>query len=230
MHAELADGLKAVVALDMPEAAIAVGIAFLFGALHALMPGHGKAMLIAYHTGTPGPLRHGLANSALLIATHVGSAMVLVAAGIALIEPQSFGRGGNAQKFSTASSFLVTGVGLWLLYVALRGHAHPHAARPGGRTLAFVTGLVPCPLTTFLMTYAALQGAIGAGLLLSGAMALGMITTVAAFALMAIGARNFAMPWLVRTERARLWIGKGLEITGAGAIVLLGVATYLNAL
>jgi len=36
-----------------------------------------------------------------------------------------------------------------------------------GRVLAFVTGLVPCPLTTFIMVYATAQGIIAAGLLVT---------------------------------------------------------------
>ena len=48
-------------------------------------------------------------------------------------------------------------IGLWLLFRALHPHEQAHAARDG-RVLALVTGLVPCPLTTFIMVYAAAQG------------------------------------------------------------------------
>ena len=54
--------------------------AVLFGAVHALMPGHGKTVLVSYHLGQPAKLREGIANGAILALTHVGLALVLVLA------------------------------------------------------------------------------------------------------------------------------------------------------
>ena len=65
-----------------------------------------------------------------------------------------------------------------------------------------VTGMIPCPLTTFIMTYAIVHGAVGAGLVLSGTFAAGMIVTVAVFPLLAVVLRTRA--WLVApTHRLR---------------------------
>jgi hypothetical protein len=55
------------------------------GAVHALMPGHGKTVLVSYHLGQPAKLREGIANGAILALTHVGLAVVLVLAGFAVI-------------------------------------------------------------------------------------------------------------------------------------------------
>ena len=47
-----------------------------------------------------------------------------------------------------------------------------------GKTLAFVTGMIPCPLTTFIMSYALARGMLAAGLAVTAAMTLGMIATI----------------------------------------------------
>jgi ABC-type nickel/cobalt efflux system permease component RcnA len=88
--------------------------------------------------------------------------------------------------------------------------------------LAFVTGLVPCPLTTFIMTYALANSLLAAGLVLSGTFALGMIVTVAALPLLVVLLRTRLMPFLARTERLRQRIGRFLEISAAGAVFILG--------
>lgn len=41
--------------------------AALFGALHALMPGHGKTVLVSYHLGRPAKTIEGLLNGTILI-------------------------------------------------------------------------------------------------------------------------------------------------------------------
>ena len=58
--------------------------AVLFGAVHALMPGHGKTVLVSYHLGQPAKVPESIANAAILALTHVGLALVLVLAGFAV--------------------------------------------------------------------------------------------------------------------------------------------------
>lgn len=72
----------------------AMAAAILFGAVHALMPGHGKTVLVSYHLGQPSRLE-GFANGAILALTHVGLAVVLVLAAFAVIS-RAFAYGGAA--------------------------------------------------------------------------------------------------------------------------------------
>jgi ABC-type nickel/cobalt efflux system permease component RcnA len=50
--------------------------------------------------------------------------------------------------------------------------------RQDGRALAFVIGLVPCPLTTFIMTYALVRGMLVLGLVVTAVMAARMVATI----------------------------------------------------
>jgi hypothetical protein len=125
----------------------AMSIATVFGFVHAFMPGHGKTVLVSYYLGRPGRLLGSIGTSAILVLTHVGSAVFLVLTGFVVIR-RTIGGAGRAPAFEAMSSALVVAIGLWLLFRALRSHDHEHAT--DGRVLAFATGLVPCPLITFI--------------------------------------------------------------------------------
>jgi len=87
--------------------------------------------------------------------------------------------------------------------------------------LAFVTGLVPCPLTTFITVYAT-QGIIVAGLLVTAGMAIGMTVTIALFAVAAVLLHGRFMLLMERSDYIRRQIGRGLEIASAIAIIAFG--------
>ena len=78
LYGGMASGLGDVAGGDMHAIVAAMAAAVLFGAVHALMPGHGKTVLVSYHLGQPAKLREGIANGAILALTHVGLALLLV--------------------------------------------------------------------------------------------------------------------------------------------------------
>jgi nickel/cobalt exporter len=199
----------------------AMAIAAVFGLVHALMPGHGKTVVVSYYLGRPASVLSSLGTSVILVLTHVGSAIVLVLAGIIVIR-RTLGGAGRAPELETVSAAAIMAIGLWLLYRALRPHDHARAGADS-RLLAFATGLVPCPLTTFIMVYASTQGIVLAGLLVTAGMAFGMILTIALFALAAVLLRDRLMALLERTARFRSRLGQILELGSALAIVAFGV-------
>ena len=153
--------------------------AILFGAVHALMPGHGKTVLVSYHLGQPARPIEGFVNGVILAVTHVGLAVVLVLAGFAVIS-RAFAYGGRTPQFETASGVLIVLIGIFLLWRALADNHE--ATSTDGKTLAFVTGMVPCPLTTFVLSYALARGVLAAGLLVTAAMTIGMIAAIGGIA------------------------------------------------
>ena len=91
LYKGMASGRGAVAGGDVRAVFVAMAAAVLFGAVHAMMPGHGKTVLVSYHLGQPGKLREGIANGAILTLTHVGLALVLVLAGFAVISRAATG-------------------------------------------------------------------------------------------------------------------------------------------
>jgi nickel/cobalt transporter (NicO) family protein len=90
---------------------------------------------------------------------------------------------------------LIALIGAFLLWRSLKNDHHVHGK--DGKTLALVTGVIPCPLTTFIMSYALARGMLAAGLAVTAAMTLGMIATVGGIALAAAFARDLSFPKII---------------------------------
>lgn len=224
---ESATGALKAFAADADSGAFAASLAFavLFGAVHALMPGHGKIALVSYYLGNPSRMLGGLVTSVVLILTHVGSAVVLVLAGFAILRHTLVGAG-RAPALETASATMVGLVGVWLLVRSLR-HSHSTDAA-NSKALAFAIGLVPCPLTTFIMVYASARGIISAGLALVTAMAAGMVITILIFVASSILFREQALNFLVGTEEFRERLGRGLEVASSFAVIAFAIWMYMQ--
>jgi ABC-type nickel/cobalt efflux system permease component RcnA len=227
LYGGMASGLGDVAGGDVRAIFVAMAAAVLFGAVHALMPGHGKTVLVSYHLGQPSKLQSGVVNGAIVALTHVGLALVLVLAGFAVIS-RAFAYGGRTPDFEVASGSLIALIGAFLLWRAIRVDHHAH--RGDGRTLALATGMIPCPLTTFVMSYALARGMLAAGLAVTAAMAIGMIATIGGAALAAAFARDRFMRLMARTDSWRHHLGMVLEVGGSLAVLAFGVWTMVRAL
>lgn len=104
--------------------------AFGWGALHALSPGHGKAMVAAYLVGTRGTARHALALGATVTITHTIGVFALGLVTLALsqyIVPDEL-----YPWLTVASGAMVVVVGAGVLRSRMRArraaamHEHPH--------------------------------------------------------------------------------------------------------
>src|SRR4029078_2261473 len=92
--------------------------AFAWGALHALSPGHGKAMVAAYLVGTRGRARHAVALGATVTVTHTIGVFALGFVTLALsqwILPQQL-----YPWLTLASVLLVVGIGATVFRMRVR--------------------------------------------------------------------------------------------------------------
>jgi nickel/cobalt exporter len=114
--------------------------AFGWGAVHALSPGHGKAMVAAYLVGTRGTARHALALGATVTVTHTIGVFALGVVTLALSQyvlPEDL-----YPWLTVASGLMVVLVGAGVLRARIRArhasaahaHAHDHAHSHGGHT------------------------------------------------------------------------------------------------
>ena len=128
--------------------------------------------------------------------------MVLVLADVVVVS-RAFAVGGRTPAFEIASATMIMLMGGFLSW-----RAPQHVHERDRRALAFVTGLVPYPLTTFIVTYALVRGVFVLRLIVTAAMALGMVATIGSFARVAILARERCALLLARTENWRSRLGK----------------------
>ncbi|WP_324275385.1 hypothetical protein [Blastococcus brunescens] len=104
---------------------LAVLLAVLLGAGHALLPGHGKAVMAAYLAGRRGRTRDALTVGATVTVTHTAGVLVL---GLALSLSSSLAGDQVIRWLGVASGLLVAGIGVLMLRGALRSRRPAHAA------------------------------------------------------------------------------------------------------
>ena len=119
---------------------LAVTLALLLGASHALLPGHGKTVMAAYIAGREGTVRDAVLVGATVTGTHTGGVLLL---GLALTASSSLAGEDVLGYLGLASGLLVSIVGAGLLISALRhrgkgaspfGHGHTHRYTLGGHS------------------------------------------------------------------------------------------------
>src|SRR3970040_1735140 len=110
LYGGIGKGLGDVACGNASAILFAMAAAVLFGAVTRRMRGHGKTVLVSYHLGQPSRPMDGFVNGAILAATHVGLAVVLVLAGFAVIS-RALPYCGRTPQFETASGLLIRLVG-----------------------------------------------------------------------------------------------------------------------
>jgi ABC-type nickel/cobalt efflux system permease component RcnA len=224
-------------------------LAIALGAIHALSPGHGKALVAAYLVGTRSRARDAILLGVIVTLTHTAGVFVL---GIATflasswrLLPQNL-----LPWLSVVSGLIVFGIGAFLLYIRLgqhpnssphhghtphhhHHHHHHHRPTPPGDdelnsnsllALGISGGALPCPsaLMLLLTAISLKRVAFGLVLLLAFSFGLGAVLTLTGW--LFIKARNV----VDRFSSAKIL--SGLPVVSAGVIMILGLAISTKAL
>ncbi|GEM_PF-1861266 len=223
-----------------------IGVALGYGVVHALGPGHGKALVAAFlMRGNSRPL-HAVGLSLVVTATHTGTA-ILLAAGVQLMKSSMQGRefqeAGQAW-IGLGSGVLVAGIGLFpVLFLAFRvlrearrqGSLHEgfraavsENASAGAVTEEEITiarvgrwgvaaGLVPCPASIVIMLFAIAAGVFWIGLVAVMALALGL-----SFVLLIIGLSVvYSRKGLLKRLEGSRWASRLQGALGVGGVLLV---------
>jgi ABC-type nickel/cobalt efflux system permease component RcnA len=211
--------------------------AFGWGMLHALSPGHGKAMVAAYLVGTRGTARHAVGLGLTVTVTHTAGVVALgiVALGLsAVILPEQL-----YPWLNLVSGLLVVAVGVGVLRARLRharAHAHHHhhhdhhhahetLSRRSLLAMGASAGLIPCPTALVVLLAAVAQHQIPLGLLLIVAFSAGLATTLVGLGLAVVGGGR-----LLARLPAPGRLTTALPAVSAFAIVAVGVVLTAQAL
>lgn len=233
---------------------IALAIAFLWGGLHALSPGHGKTIVGAYLVGSRSNAKHALFLGLTVTVTHTASIFLL---GLVTLGTSQFVLTEQLYPWlSVISGLLVIGIGLNLFISRLQGHSHDHEHEnhqhshdhhhhhhhhehshlpPHGDVssmkwssllaLGISGGLLPCPSALVVLLSAIAMGRVGFGLALVSAFSLGLAAVLTGIGLMLVYAKN-------RFEHLPLQIPriKMLPVASALCITLIGLGITSQAL
>jgi nickel/cobalt exporter len=201
-----------------------------WGALHALSPGHGKAMVAAYLVGTRGKPRHAIALGATVTVTHTIGVFALGVVTLALSQyvlPEDL-----YPWLTLVSGLLVVGIGASVLRTRMRkarqAHAHHHhhhqheLSWKGLLGMGTAAGLIPCPSALVVLLAAISQHEVALGLLLITAFSLGLAATLTGLGLIVVSARRWIPPRLAAGRLAA-------ALPAASALLIVGVGCVLTA-
>ena len=198
-----------------------------WGALHALSPGHGKALVAAYLVGTRGSARDAVVLGATVTVTHTIGVFALGLVTLALsqyILPEQL-----YPWLTLASGLMVVLVGASVLRSRLRGaankhehhHSHDHRSLLG---MGAAAGLLPCPSALVVLLAAISQHEVALGMLLIVAFSLGLAGTLTGLGVAVVHARRFVPPRIATSRVAAL-----MPAASAVVVVALGLALAARA-
>ncbi|MCK4817837.1 sulfite exporter TauE/SafE family protein [bacterium] len=227
---------------------IAIGM----GALHALSPGHGKAMVAAYLVGEKGTVRDAIVLGSIVTLTHVSSVVLLGIVALILSEfllPQQL-----YPWFGVISGALIFIVGFWMLARRTLGNGdhshshehhhshshdvhshvqeHGHSHLPKGKVtlsslllLGISGGMVPCPAALVVLLAAITMHRIVFGLSLIFAFSIGLASVLILIGVLVVKSTKL----MLRSKTEAKWL-RILPVFSAGIIMLIGIGIAFNAL
>jgi ABC-type nickel/cobalt efflux system permease component RcnA len=233
-----------------PLMAAAMLLAFGFGALHALGPGHGKTLMAAYLVGAGGRVRQAVAVGGAVAVMHTASVLALgfvVLTATEVFAPERvypwLGLGSGLVALGLGAGLLVSRLGGWGSrgerldpshdpdhhdhHGHGRGHSHaapdaPALSRRGLAALAVAGGILPSPTALVVLLASVAFGRVGYGLALIGAFSLGLAAALVAVGAVAIRARDLV------ARRASGRLARIVPVASAGAIAVVGLVLTVN--
>ncbi|MBJ7329778.1 MAG: sulfite exporter TauE/SafE family protein [Solirubrobacteraceae bacterium] len=219
-----------------------------WGALHALSPGHGKAMVAAYLVGTRGTARHAVGLGLTVTVTHTIGVFAL---GLITLSLSAYVLPEDLLPYLTlASGLLVVAVGASVLRGRVRSARHEHAHAHGHHhhhhghghshghshdipdqitprgivAMGTAAGIIPCPSALVVLLAAIAQGEIALGLLLIVAFSAGLALTLTILGLLVVSAGRV----LAKAPTG----GRGAQVVAAlpavSAVVIMGAGALLS--
>jgi nickel/cobalt transporter (NicO) family protein len=221
---------------ELPPATIAIAlvVAFVLGAAHALTPGHGKTLVAAYLVGSRGTLKHAAFLGAMVTFTHTVSVFLLGLATLFLFQYVVPGK--VVQVLGAVSGVSIVAIGAWMLYKRLRhahhhhhhhhhhDHDHPHTHVPdelswGGLiALGASGGLVPCESALVLLLSAIALHRAAFGLVLLVSFSLGLAIVLMAIGMLVLYAKNL-LPKRTVEHPAFRWV----QVASAVVVLCIGL-------
>ena len=105
-------------------------IAFAYGVLHAAGPGHGKTVISAWLLATESELKRGVLIAFMASLVQALTAIFVVSALLYLVASAAAAVRGVGSVLESASFAMIAGLGLYLIWTALRPHVHAHLPVP----------------------------------------------------------------------------------------------------
>lgn len=228
-----------------------VGLAFAYGVLHAVGPGHGKAVIASYLVANESAMKRGigLAFGAAFVQAAIAIGVVGIVAGLMSGTAATMNR--TVDLVEKGGVLIIVAMGLWISFRKARalfspanaaaacepdcGHDHGgdprQIAKASTRELvltAIGAGIRPCTGAIILLVFALTKGLFVAGALSVAAMAVGTALGTSLFAFLAVKAKVIALNMIsggtgtLRRLALVVELLAGLALTAFGIALLMG--------
>jgi len=237
--------------LDLAGAAAALGIGFGYGVLHALGPGHGKAVVSTYVLGAERRMRRAMALAVASALVQGVVAVVLILGASELLGMTRRATFEAADWIERGSYVLVAALGLWIAGRALFGRAPAHddcaVCAPVGRLSSFsvqdgelrdrrtwwaalgTIGIRPCSGALLVLVLGESMDLRWLAVAVVVAMSLGTALAVAGLAGAVAGLREVVVRALGGDAARVELLRRGLSVVAGLGLVALGAALLVAA-
>ena len=206
--------------------ALIFALAFGYGVVHALGPGHGKALVAGYLLANPTKRSHIFQIGFMIAVVHTISALsvTLFAAYMINVSANRLFRDVNGPLFQISGGLILI-MGCWLLYEVWQSRRirtetlKPHKSRFG---VVVSAGIVPCPGVITLSFFAITLGQITVGMVASVFMSLGMGLSISLAGLAAYALQKSRK---ITTQPKWFWV---LRLIGVCCVIILGLWLIFN--
>jgi len=223
--------------------------AFIYGVLHTLGPGHGKAVVISYFVGERGSLWRGMRMGTQIAIFHVLSAIVVVWLTDFAIRQATGKAPSDYRMIKLASYASIAAIGGIMLWRAIRrtrarhdhepeedGAHHHHdgchaceaiAGNKGAAGwLALAVGSVPCTGALLVLLFGMSNDLLLPAILMVVAISLGMAVAMSGIGTLAILGRNYVDKRIGADRSKQRRFANAARILGAALVVLIGITLF----
>ncbi|MDX9785025.1 MAG: hypothetical protein RBT72_09820 [Spirochaetia bacterium] len=197
-------------------------MAFLYGALHALGPGHRKTVVFAIYLSRPSPWWEPIAMSLGLAGLHGGSAVALIFIFRGVSGAISASTDAVAAYMEGFAYLSLIAVALFLLIRAIADLAKGKSQRQSQLSLGalMLTGVYPCPGAILVLVLSLSLDILSLGIAAVLAMSIGMALPIALFAYLGWLGREGLLHRLKDNEQRIRKAGAIVEIVGFSILLL----------
>jgi len=208
---------------------------FLYGALHAAGPGHGKAMIGSYFLSRSSRITEGILAGSIISAVHALSTLIVIGllyfvmrrAFLSSFETMS-------RNIQVGSAVLIIAIGVYLLFSAIHEQFirknHEESMVPEKEIckknlflVCISIGIIPCPGATIILLFAINKGILPAGILSVIAMSIGMAMTISVVAVMIILTKRHVAKFTETKGRFSRVFEISMQLLGSLFIIILGI-------
>lgn len=205
-------------------------IALLFGILHALGPGHGKTVAVAYFMKEQAHWSKALQLGGSVALTHCGISVVLGAAFSLFGSLSPTSRSAWQQHLGLFSGVALVLLGCIYGWKVLRKSEPKSASGKNHILLGMAAGLVPCPVSLTILLFSIALDVLVVGLIALLFFALGMAVTVSIIGVLTISSHQVLYRWSSRHERLHRQLHRWGGLAFSLVIGIIGISIILAAM